>query len=85
MTMSAAITAATIHAELLRTLCRATSTSGKNDGWFAERIGCGREHFNKARHGKAQLNSLQLVMWGCLVGVPVVGVAVEPQQAEAAE
>lgn len=69
--MSPSLKAAAKLSELTRTLAAATARTGKPDAWFAERLGCGREHFNRVRNGKAHLAFPQTICWSVLVNVEV--------------
>lgn len=80
--MSPALQAVAKLSELTRTLAAATARTGKPDAWFAERLGCGREHFNRVRNGKAHLTFPQFVCWSVLVGVELQSVISGSQQGE---
>jgi hypothetical protein len=77
--MSAALQAARDLRDLTRLLLDRANASGKTDAWFAERLGCGREQFNRIRNGRASLKTDQVFALSVLVGVRVRGVIVEAQ------
>lgn len=80
--MSAAALAITTENRIRATLKTATEASGKTDSWFADRIGCSREQFNKAKNGKASMSFPQVVSWSVLVGVPLVAGVMQNSQGE---